>query len=121
MEVLVSCIWLAVTLTVMSPDSKQSTLVRWKVEVFHKTLKSHTGLAKSPTKAEAFASELLCSDGAYAPLRTQTNHIFMSIYAAFQLECLKLKHKMNHFALRSRIYIRALQHAMFELQSLKSA
>ena len=62
-------------------------------------------LAKSPTKC----------------IRTQTNHIFMSIYAAFQLECLSLKHKMNHFALRSRIYIQALQHAMFELQSLKSA
>ena len=62
---------------------------RWKVEVFHKTLKSNTGLAKSPTKST----------------RTQTNHIFMSIYAAFQLECLSLKHKMNHFALRSRIYI----------------
>jgi hypothetical protein len=38
-----------------------------------------------------------------------------------QLECLSLKHKMNHFALRSRIYIQVLQHAMFELQSLKSA
>ncbi len=46
---------------------------RWKVEVFHKTLKSNTGLAKSPTKC----------------IRTQANHIFMSIYAAFQLECLK--------------------------------
>jgi hypothetical protein len=77
---------------------------RWKVEVFHKTLKSNTGLAKSPTKC----------------IRTQTNHIFMSIYAAFQLECLTLKHKMNHFALRSRIYIKALQQAMCELHSLKT-
>ena len=78
---------------------------RWKVEVFHKTLKSNTGLAKSPTKS----------------IRTQINHIFMSIYAAFQLECLSLKHQMNHFALRSRIYIQALKHAMLELHSLKSA
>jgi hypothetical protein len=45
----------------------------------------------------------------------------MSIYAAFQLECLKLKHKMNHFALRNRIYITALQQAMRELHLLKSA
>jgi hypothetical protein len=45
---------------------------------------------------------------------------FMSIYAAFQLECLTLKHKMNHFALRSRIYIKALQQAMCELHSLKN-
>jgi SRSO17 transposase len=78
---------------------------RWNVEVFHKTLKSNTGLAKSPTKC----------------VRTQTNHIFMSIYAAFQLECLKLKHKMNHFALRSRIYVKALQQAMCELSFLKGA
>jgi len=78
---------------------------RWKVEVFHKTLKSNTGLAKSPTKC----------------IRTQCNHIFMSIYAAFQLECLKLKHKVNHFALRSRIYIKAVQQAMNELHLLKSA
>ena len=78
---------------------------RWNVEVFHKTLKSNTGLAKSPTKS----------------IRTQTNHIFMSIYAAFQLECLKLKHKMNHFALRNRIYVKALQQAMCELNFLKSA
>jgi len=78
---------------------------RWKVEVFHKTLKSNTGLAKSPTKS----------------IRTQSNHIFMSIYAAFQLECLKLRHKMNHFALRNRIYVTALKQAMCELRLLKSA
>lgn len=78
---------------------------RWKVEVFHKTLKSNTGLAKSPTKS----------------IRTQSNHIFMSIYAAFQLECLKLRHKMNHFALRNRIYVTALKQAMCELHLLKSA
>ena len=78
---------------------------RWNVEVFHKTLKSNTGLAKSPTKS----------------IRTQSNHIFMSVYAAFQLECLKLKHKMNHFALRNRIYVAALKQAMCELNLLKSA
>lgn len=78
---------------------------RWNVEVFHKTLKSNTGLAKSPTKC----------------IRTQTNHIFMSIYAAFQLECLKLKHHLNHFALRGRIYVKALQQAMSELHLLKTA
>jgi IS4 transposase len=78
---------------------------RWKVEVFHKTLKSNTGLANSPTKS----------------IRTQSNQIFMSIYAAFQLECLKLKHKMNHFALRNCIYVKALQQAMSELHLLKSA
>ncbi len=45
----------------------------------------------------------------------------MSIYAAFQLECLQLKHKVNHFALRSRIYVKALKQAMSELHLLKAA
>ena len=78
---------------------------RWNVEVFHKTLKSNLGLEKSPTKC----------------IRTQSNHVFMSIYAAFQLECLHLKHNMTHFALRSQIYIKALQQAMNELNELKAA
>ena len=50
---------------------------RWKVEVFHKSLKSNANLAKSPTRT----------------LRTQSNHVFLSICAAFKLECLSLKTK----------------------------
>ncbi len=76
---------------------------RWSVEVFHKTLKSNVGLAKSPTKC----------------VRTQSNHIFMAIYAAFQLECLHLTHKMSHFALRSKLYINALQQALKGLAELR--
>ena len=44
-----------------------------------------------------------------------------SAKAAFQLECLKLKHNINHFALRNRIYAKALRQAMCELSLLKSA
>ena len=40
---------------------------RWKVEVFHKSVKSNTSMAKSPA-------------------RTQSNHIFMSLYATARLE-----------------------------------
>ena len=47
--------------------------------VFHKTLKSHAALAKSPTKR----------------VRTQSNHVFMAIYAAFSLEWLRIKHKLK--------------------------
>ena len=78
---------------------------RWKVETFHKTLKSNAALAKSPTRTE----------------RTQSNHCFMSIYAAFRLEGLRLKHGMNHFALRARLYLKAIRHAFDELQLLKAA
>ena len=78
---------------------------RWKVETFHKTLKSNAALAKSPTRTE----------------RTQSNHCFMSIYAAFRLEGLRLKHGMNHFALRARLYLKAVRHSFDELQLLKAA
>jgi hypothetical protein len=75
---------------------------RWKVEVFHKSIKSNTALAKSPTKT----------------VRTQSNHFFASIYAFFKLEKLKVKHKLNHFALRSKLYIKALQASFAQLQML---
>ena len=78
---------------------------RWKVETFHKTLKSNAALAKSPTKT----------------VRTQSNHCFMSIYSACRLEWLAVRHRMNHFALRTRIYLKAVQHAFDELQLLKAA
>jgi IS4 transposase len=76
---------------------------RWKVEEYHKSLKVNASLAKSPTKT----------------LRTQSNHVFASIYAFVKLERLKMGTKMNHFALRSRIYLKAVQAAFRELQSLR--
>jgi hypothetical protein len=78
---------------------------RWKVETFHKTLKSNAALAKSPTKTQ----------------RTQSNHVFMAIYAAFRLEELRIRHRMNHFALRSQLYMKAIRYAFDELQILKAA
>ena len=78
---------------------------RWKVEEFHKSLKSNAGLAKSPTRT----------------VITQNNHVFMSIYAVFKLECLKIKYKANHFALRTKLFIKANQMAYAELQKLRAA
>tara|TARA_B110000902_G_C14155499_1_gene531228 strand:+ start:47 stop:1102 length:1056 start_codon:yes stop_codon:yes gene_type:complete len=78
---------------------------RWKVEEFHKSLKHNVDLAKSPTKT----------------IRTQSNHIYLSVLSFFKLECLKIKHKINHFALRSKLLIKANQIAFAELQHLKSA
>jgi IS4 transposase len=88
-----------------APEIEAIYKKRWNVEVFHKTLKSNVSLEKSPTHC----------------VRTQSNHVFMAIYAAFQLECLKLKHKLNHFALRGKLYIKALQQAINELEQLKTA
>jgi hypothetical protein len=62
-------------------------------------------LAKSPTRR----------------ITTQNNHVFMAIYAVFKLECLKLKHKTNHFALRAKLFIKATRQAYAELQTLQAA
>jgi hypothetical protein len=89
-------------------DGEQVTTIykkRWKVEVFHKSLKSNAALAKSPTRT----------------VTTQNNHVFMAIVAVFKLECLKLKHKLNHFALRAKIFIKATQQAYHELRALRAA
>jgi hypothetical protein len=78
---------------------------RWKVEEFHKSLKSNAALAKSPTRK----------------VITQKNHVFMSICAVFKLECLKIRHKMNHFALRAKLLLNATQQAYFQLQKMQAA
>jgi hypothetical protein len=76
---------------------------RWNVETFHKSLKNNASLAKSPTKYEV----------------TQSNHIFASMIAFCKLEILKFKEGLNHFALKSKLYLKAIQAALIELQKLK--
>jgi hypothetical protein len=78
---------------------------RWAVEVFHKSLKSNASLAKSPTQTT----------------KTQSNHVFMSICAAFKLECLSLKNKLSPFAMCRKLLINASQAAYAELQRLQAA
>ncbi len=74
----------------------------WSVEVFHKNIKSNTGLTKSPTST----------------VRIQSNHIFMSIYASVKLKILAIKHEMNTFTLRAKIYISAIKNAFFQIGEL---
>lgn len=76
---------------------------RWNVETFHKSLKSNAGLEKSPTKYEV----------------TQSNHIFASMIAFCKFEILKFKENLNHFALKSKLYLKAIQASFTELQKLK--
>lgn len=78
---------------------------RWKVEVFHKSLKSNAAFAKSPARTP----------------KTQTNHLFASIVAVFKMEKLKMTTQLNHFALKSKLYIKAIRMAFDELQILKAA
>jgi hypothetical protein len=45
----------------------------------------------------------------------------MSIYAVFKLECLKIKDKANHFALRAKLFVKANQMVYAELLKLRAA
>jgi len=76
---------------------------RWNVECYHKSLKQNASLEKSPTKI----------------VHTQTNHFFASVCAYVKLEMLKFSSKLNHFALKAKIYISALHTAFAELQKLQ--
>ena len=75
---------------------------RWGVEEYHKSIKSNTGFAKSPTKT----------------IKTQTNHFVLSIVAYLKLEFLKQRTKKNHFAMKTQIYLAAQKAAYLELNEL---
>jgi hypothetical protein len=77
---------------------------RWSVETYHESLKGHASLAKSPTKTK----------------RTQKNHIVAASYAFVKLELLSVQSKLNHFALRSKLYLKALQASFAQLQQLRA-
>jgi Transposase DDE domain len=85
---------------------KQITTIyrkRWKVEKYQKSLKQNVSLSKSPTKT----------------VDSQANHFFASLWEYVKLEVLKLNPKLNHFALKSKLYIKALQQSYSEWQSLR--
>lgn len=77
---------------------------RWSVEEYHGSIKGNTSLAASPTKTK----------------RTQKNHVFASIYSYLRLETLRLSTKLNHVALKTKLYVKAIQASFAELQELKA-
>ena len=75
---------------------------RWQVECYHKSLKQNVSLQKSPTQTQT----------------TQTNHFFAALCGFIKLEMLKVETKTNHFALKSKLYIKALHSAFDALREL---
>ena len=75
---------------------------RWRVEEYHKSLKQNVSLAKSPTQTQT----------------TQTNHFFAALCGFIKLEMLKVETKQNHFALKSKLYFKALHSAFTSLREL---
>jgi DDE superfamily endonuclease len=77
---------------------------RWGVECYHKSLKQNVSLAKSPTHT----------------VTTQTNHFFAALCGFIKLERLKMKTHLNHFTLKSKLYLNALRSAFSTLRQLTS-
>lgn len=75
---------------------------RWKVEEYHKSIKSNTAFANSPTKRQ----------------HTQQAHFIASILAYIKLERLKVKNNKNHFAMKAMIRINATKTALKSYQQL---
>jgi hypothetical protein len=76
---------------------------RWTVEPYHKSLKQNASLEKSPTQT----------------VTTQTNHFFAALCGYIKLELLKGTTTLNHFALKAKLYLLALQSAFDALRLLK--
>jgi len=78
---------------------------RWKIEEYHKSLKQNLHIEHSPTKVEL----------------SQRNHIHLTVCAFIKLEKIKLNYKMNHFAIKEKIYIEALKVAYSKVEELMIA
>ena len=88
--------------TLSFDDLTTSYQKRWQVECYHKSLKQNVSLAKSPTQT----------------VTTQTNHFFAALCGFIKLERLKVKTKLNHFALKAKLYLNALHSAFSTLRHL---
>ena len=76
---------------------------RWKVEEYHRSLKQNASASKSPTRTRT----------------TQTNHFVAALWSFTKLELLKIRTKKNHYALKTHLYLSALQHAFRALCQLE--
>ena len=76
---------------------------RWKVEEYHRSLKQNASLGKSPTRT----------------VTTQTNHFFAALCTFVKLEWLRTQTKLNHYALKSKLYLSALLSAFQSLQAFQ--
>lgn len=72
---------------------------RWNVEPYPKSLKQNASLEKSPTQT----------------VTTQSNHLFAALCAYIKLEWLRKATKLNHFALKTKLYVAALHSAFATL------
>ena len=73
-------------------------------EEYHKSIKQNASLEKSPTKI----------------IKTQSNRIYSAVIAYCKLEKMKIKTKLNHFAIKYKLILRSNQIALEELRRMTS-
>ena len=78
---------------------------RWKIEEYHKSLKQNLKIEHSPTKVE----------------NSQRSHILFSVCGFIKLEKISINSKVNHFAIRDKIYIEATRIAYQKIEELMAA
>jgi hypothetical protein len=72
------------------------------VREYHKSLKQNASIGNSPAHTE----------------RTQSSRLFAAIFAYVKLEMLKLSAKLNHFAMKAKIYMASMKAAKASFQEL---
>lgn len=95
-------------LTLAYDDITTTYRKRWHVEPYHKSLKQNASLEKSPTQTVA----------------SQSNHFFAALCAFIKLEWLKSSSHLNHFAIKAKLYLAAVQtafHALATFQPIRLA
>lgn len=75
---------------------------RWSIECYHKVLKQHLGIGRSPTRR----------------VQTQRNHIFACLCGYIKLEYLRRSTALKGFALKQKLYLSAIFAALDELRAL---
>jgi hypothetical protein len=90
-------------LTLSYHDITTTYRKRWHVEPYHKSLKQNASLEKSPTQTVV----------------SQSNHFFAALCAFIKLEWLKSSSHLNHFAIKARLYLAAVQTAFRALATFQ--
>ena len=91
----------------LSLSYEQVTIIykkRWRVEDYHKSIKSNSSFAKSPTRR----------------VITQESHFIASIMAYVKLERMNARLGKNHFALKTRLHVAASKAAYEEWSKLST-
>jgi hypothetical protein len=90
--------------TLTFDDLTPSSQKPWHGERSPQSLKPNAALAKAPPQTVV----------------TQSNHFFAALCAFGKLEQLRSATKLNHFALKTKLYVAALHSAFDQLRQLRS-